>query len=126
MFCCACLLYDCCVFMSPLSIAKSMPPKCKRVYKRTQKTSEIRIIRPQIMGITLVPPLRCIVPHLLTSYDRCWRECFQATASTFITHYWQQSSISKTLILPFSHPQQPYIDRFQWWERGSDTSPANI
>ena len=48
-----------------------------------------------------------------------------SAAITFITYYWQQSSISKTLIPPFSHLQQLYINRFQWWERGGDTSPAN-
>ena len=31
MFCCARLLYDCCVFMSPLSMARSILPKRERV-----------------------------------------------------------------------------------------------
>ena len=69
MFCCACLMYDCCVFMAhPLSIAKSMPPKRKRV-QVYPKNKQNRDSTATDNGIDSGPT---IMVHSATSINQVW------------------------------------------------------
>ena len=120
MFGCACLLlivWLLCIYVCypGLSIAKNMPPKRKRVQAHP-KNKRNRDSMATDNGVNSGPAL---VVHSAASIDQLRSLPARALRSQLLAHSspttGNKAAVAKRL----------YINRFQWRERGGDTSPEN-